>query len=93
MLLTTKYPGTCGSCGASISAGSLANYQKLLGIYCPTCPTPKRKGKATGQRLYSPYRPAGYYASKADPRGLYTPEGRCVGRMACGHEDYPCCGC
>ena len=28
-----------------------------------------------------------------DPNGLYTPGGRCIARLSCGHEDYPCCGC
>ena len=38
-------------------------------------------------------RPQGYYASRRDPGGLYTPGGRCIGRVSCGCEDYPCCGC
>lgn len=93
MLITTKYPGTCSSCSCAIPAGSRANYQKLLGIYCPTCPTPKRNGKATSQRRRASYRPAGYYASLRDPRGLYAPDGRMIARVACRCEDYPCCGC
>lgn len=89
MELNTKYPGTCRSCGASIPAGNRAQYRKGAGIACIGCPPPTaaRRNRAWG------FKPNGYYASKADPNGLYTPSGRCIARLSCGHEDYPCCGC
>lgn len=90
MTIKTKYNGTCGSCGTRIYAGTTTQYKKSVGIYCLECPVPSAR---KANRASGGYRPAGYYASKADPRGLYTPDGRCIGRMACGHEDYPCCGC
>ena len=90
MIITTKYNGTCSSCSCAIPAGSRANYQKSVGVYCPTCPAPARK-RSTPRR--ASYRPAGYYTSLRDPRGLYAPDGRMIARVACRCEDYPCCGC
>jgi hypothetical protein len=31
--------------------------------------------------------------SRLDPGGVYNSGGECIGRIPCGHEDYPCCGC
>ncbi len=85
MTMNAKYPGTCRSCGAKIRRGQTISYTRATGaIGCAT---------TSDAPSYGGRRPRGYYASIADPNGLYTPDGRCIGRLSCGHEDYPCCGC
>lgn len=37
--------------------------------------------------------PLGLTYSRLDPTGVYSMDGRRIGRIHCGHEDYPCCGC
>ena len=90
-VITVKYTAPCRSCGASIQAGTKANYNDS-GLTCLGC-------KSTGayrpsRKTYRPRRkPAGYYNSLRDPRGLYAADGRMIARVACRCEDYPCCGC
>lgn len=83
-IINVKYTAPCRTCGATIQAGTQANYINSR-LFCLGCKT---------NGAYHPRRkPAGYYASKRDPRGLYTVAGRMIGRVQCEHEDYPCCGC
>jgi hypothetical protein len=35
----------------------------------------------------------GLKLSRLDRTGFYSHDGRLLGRVRCGHEDYPCCGC
>jgi len=82
--ITVKYAAPCRTCGAQIQSGTKANYSNSK-LYCTGC-------KAGPDRPSRP-RPAGYYASMRDPNGLYAYDGREIGRIRCGCEDYPCCGC
>ncbi|MBW2636017.1 MAG: hypothetical protein JRC86_00575 [Deltaproteobacteria bacterium] len=38
---------------------------------------------------------AGYArrVSLMDPTGVFNGDGECIGRLPCGCEDAPCCGC
>jgi hypothetical protein len=79
-IITVKYPGRCRACGTTIDAGTQAKYIAST-LTCIGCKSPARGRK-----------PAGYYASRRDPGGLYSYDGRLIGRVSCGCIDYPCCG-
>jgi hypothetical protein len=83
-IINVRYTAPCRACGATIQAGTQANYINSR-LFCLGCKT---------NGAYRPRRkPAGYYNSLRDPRGLYAADGRMIARVACRCEDYPCCGC
>ena len=42
---------------------------------------------------HEPWCECGMCKSIADPTGAYSPAGELIGRIPCGCEDAPCCGC
>ncbi len=87
MMAVLEHSAKCADCGASLEAGATVRggYRNgaVYGLQCHSKGTRSsgRRNECIGQRL-----------SRYDRRGLYTPDGRCIGRIACGCEDYPCCG-
>lgn len=86
MTITLNRPATCRECGAHLEPGTRASWYRNGAVYGLNC---HAKPARTGRR----YESLGARLSRLDPRGLYTSDGRCIARRACGHEDYPCCGC
>jgi hypothetical protein len=85
--MTLTQSAACAQCGAALPAGATVRgpYRNgaVYGIACHSkAPVRRaRRDACLGQRL-----------SRYDKGGLYTPDGRLIGRVSCGCEDYPCCG-
>ena len=79
MTITLKRAAVCRGCGAHLSPGTRASWYRSGAVYGLNCHT--RGHEPLGQKL-----------SRQDPRGFYTADGRLLGRIHCGCEDYPCCG-
>jgi hypothetical protein len=90
------HSAACGQCGAQLPAGTTVRGPYRNGaVYGTDCharatKSPTRDKRRTRGRYYEPL---GQKLSRYDPAGLYTADGRCIARVSCGHEDYPCCGC
>ena len=95
MTITLKREAQCKECGAAIQAGARANWYRNGDVYGYDCHARTAKADRPARK---PFRPRqwdneGHYRSSLDPTGLYAADGACIGRMRCGCEDYPCCGC
>jgi hypothetical protein len=86
MIITLKRPANCRDCGAQLAAGERANWYRNGAVYGLTCHTHRA---SSGRRE----EPMGLKLSRLDRTGFYSHDGRLLGRVRCGHEDYPCCGC
>jgi hypothetical protein len=82
MTITLKREATCRECGAHLARGTRASWYRNGALYGLNCHA--RVGRRS--------EPLGLKLSRLDPAGFYTPDGRLIGRTACGCEDYPCCG-
>lgn len=97
MIITLTRDGTCADCGAHLPAGTTAKWYRNGSVYGLTC-HPKRARTARSRgRDRTAYeqgdRSPGAIASHYDRTGVYSVDGERLGSLACGHEDYPCCGC
>ena len=84
-VITVKFRGSCAECGASIAAGDRAHWGGAGSgvVVCLDC---------GGGFSPDGDNSAGAAASRRDPGGYYSVDGRLMGRESCGCEDYPCCG-
>jgi hypothetical protein len=80
MTITLKRAAACRECGANLPVGTRASWYPNGAVYGLDCHARRAN------------EPRGLTLSRHDPRGLYTPGGRLIGRTSCGCEDYPCCG-
>jgi hypothetical protein len=82
MTITLKREAKCHECGARLAPGTRASWHPNGAVYGLTCHARRpRSGEPLGLKL-----------SRLDPTGFYTPDGRLVGRTACGCEDYRAVG-
>lgn len=92
MTITLKRAGTCKECGTALPAGARANWYRNGDVYGYDCHPRTAQADRPARTSRPRWDNAGHYRSSLDPRGLYTADGACIGRMRCGCEDYPCCG-
>jgi hypothetical protein len=89
MTITLKRAATCAQCGAALPVGARASWYRNGAVYGLTCHARDWKRGGIPARAGEPL---GLTRSRYDKGGLYTPDGRCIARVSCGCEDYPCCG-
>ena len=92
MTITLKRPAQCAECGATIAAGTRANWYRNGAVYGYDCHTRTAKADRPARKPYRRWDNEGHYRSSLDPSGLYTADGECIGRMRYGCEDYQCFG-
>jgi len=86
MLITLQKPGVCRDCGTALPVGTRAKWYRNGATYGIDCHSAKpRPAKSS-------YEPLGQTLSRHDRYGVYSHDGRRIGRISCGCEDYPCCG-
>src|SRR4030042_6641185 len=65
--LTVKYDGECSKCGAALTIGQAAMYEKTTGIFCLSC-EPKTVDEIRAFRTVKAEAKAGRYEGWADKR-------------------------
>ena len=96
MLITLTRESTCADCGATLPVGTRAKWYRngtTYGLSCHAQVKAPQRDRGARTAFERGDRSPGAVASHHDRAGLYTVDGRRLGSVSCGHEDYPCCGC
>jgi len=104
--ITLQYAGRCADCGAALPVGARARWYGKGRCYCAGPHQGASAPRAATSHVRARFgafaeayddaeerrEPFGLTMSRLDPGGAYNAAGECIGRIACGCEDYPCCG-